>query len=154
MEKINQCWYAFCHFSRTEMSLPACDDKGLNSIEFQQNVQQGFQHSTLHSVVLNALLKITLNSQLKFNWIGPQGTLDAVLGQYLQLDLDASTPDLDPVLSDVQFRTKLIKSLFYKGVLSVLGDSLPPEMQSGGSQITRGISSGQQGRNSIDQLTY
>ena len=86
--------------------------------------------------------------------LNEQGTLDAVLGQYLQLDLDASTPDLDPVLSDVQFRTKLIKSLFYKGVLSVLGDSLPPEMQSGGSQITRGISSGQQGRNSIDQLTY
>ena len=37
--------------------------QGLNSIEFQQ----GFQQSTLHSVWLNALLKITLNSLLKFN---------------------------------------------------------------------------------------
>ena len=43
------------------------EEQGLNSIEFQQNVQQGFQQSTLHSVVLNALLKITLNSLLKFN---------------------------------------------------------------------------------------
>ena len=40
---------------------------GLNSIEFQQDVQQGFQQSTLHSVWLNALLKIPLNSLLKFN---------------------------------------------------------------------------------------
>ena len=38
--------------------------QGLNSIEFQQDVQQGFQQSTGHSVVL---LKIPLNSQLKFN---------------------------------------------------------------------------------------
>ena len=41
--------------------------QGLNSIEFQQDVQQGFQPSTLHSVWLNALLKIPLNSLLKFN---------------------------------------------------------------------------------------
>ena len=41
--------------------------QGLNSIEFQQDVQQGFQQSTLHSVVLDALLKITLNSLLKLN---------------------------------------------------------------------------------------
>ena len=40
--------------------------QGLNSIEFQQNVQQGFQQSTLHLVVLNALLKVPLNSLLKF----------------------------------------------------------------------------------------
>ena len=37
--------------------------QGLDSIEFQQ----GFQQRTFHSVVLNALLKITLNSPLKFN---------------------------------------------------------------------------------------
>ena len=43
------------------------EEQGLNSIEFQQDVQQGFQQSTLHSVWLNALLKIPLNSQLKFN---------------------------------------------------------------------------------------
>ena len=41
--------------------------QGLNSIEFQQDVQQGFQQSTSHSVWLNALLKIPLNSLLKFN---------------------------------------------------------------------------------------
>ena len=76
--------------------------------------------------------------------LNEQGTLDAALGQYLQLDLDASTPDLDPVLSDIEYRNRLIKSLFYKGVLSVLGNSLPTEIQSGGSQISRGISSGLQ----------
>ena len=41
--------------------------QGLDSIEFQQDVQQGFQQSTGHSVVLNALLKVLLNSLLKFN---------------------------------------------------------------------------------------
>ena len=41
-------------------------DQGLNSIEFQQDVQQGFQQRTLHSVVLNTLLKITLSRLLKF----------------------------------------------------------------------------------------
>ena len=41
--------------------------QGLNSIEFQRDFQQGFEQSTLHSVVLNALLKIPLNSLLKFN---------------------------------------------------------------------------------------
>ena len=40
---------------------------GLNSIEFQQDVHKGFQQSLEHSVVLIALLKITLNSLLKFN---------------------------------------------------------------------------------------
>ena len=43
---------------------------GLNSIEFQQDVQQGFQQSILHSVVLNALLEVPLNRdsiQLNFN---------------------------------------------------------------------------------------
>ena len=43
------------------------NNKGLYSIEFQQDVQQGFQQSTLHFVWLNALLKIPLNSLLKFN---------------------------------------------------------------------------------------
>ena len=42
-------------------------DLGLNSIEFQQTFQQDFQQSTGHSVRLDALLKITLNSVLKFN---------------------------------------------------------------------------------------
>ena len=42
-------------------------DQGLNSIEFQQDVLQNFQQITVHSVRLNALLKITLNSMLKFN---------------------------------------------------------------------------------------
>ena len=42
-------------------------DLGLNSIEFQQDVQQGFQQSTGHSVKLNTLLKILLNRLLKFN---------------------------------------------------------------------------------------
>ena len=37
--------------------------QGLNSIEFQQTVQQSFQQSTLHSVRRNA----PLNSLLKFN---------------------------------------------------------------------------------------
>ena len=46
--------------------------------------------------------------------LNEQGTLDAAVGQYLQLDLDASTPDLDPVLSDIQYRTRLVKALFYK----------------------------------------
>ena len=40
--------------------------QGLNSIEFQLDVKQDFQQSTLHSVRLNALLKILLNSLLKF----------------------------------------------------------------------------------------
>ena len=40
---------------------------GLNSIEFQLDVQQDFQQSTGHSVRLNTLLKIMLNSLLKFN---------------------------------------------------------------------------------------
>ena len=42
-------------------------DKGLNSIEFQQDVQQYFQQSTGYSIRLNTLLKIPLNSLLKFN---------------------------------------------------------------------------------------
>ena len=46
--------------------------------------------------------------------LNEQGTLDAVVGQWLQLDLDASTPDLDPVLADVEYRTRLVKALFYK----------------------------------------
>ena len=41
--------------------------QGLNSIEFQQTFQQDFQQSTGHSVRPNTLLKITLNSLLKFN---------------------------------------------------------------------------------------
>ena len=41
--------------------------QGLNSIEFQQDVLQNFQQITVHSVRLNALLKITLNSLFKFN---------------------------------------------------------------------------------------
>ena len=36
--------------------------QGLNSIEFQQDVQQDFQQITGHSIRLNTLLKITLNS--------------------------------------------------------------------------------------------
>ena len=43
------------------------EEQGLNSIEFQQDVQQGFQLSTLHSVWLKALLNILLNRLLKFN---------------------------------------------------------------------------------------
>lgn len=43
-----------------------------------------------------------------------QGTLNAVVDQYLQFDLDASTPDLNPVLSDIEYRTRLVKALFYK----------------------------------------
>ena len=46
--------------------------------------------------------------------LNEQGVLDAVVANYLQLDLDASTPDLDPVLSDVAYRTRLVKALFYK----------------------------------------
>ena len=34
--------------------------------------------------------------------------------------------------------------LLFQGVLSALGDSLSPELQSGGSQVYRGISSGLQ----------
>ena len=41
--------------------------QGLNSIEFQRDVQQGFQQSTIHFVWLNALLIIPLNNLLKFN---------------------------------------------------------------------------------------
>ena len=41
--------------------------QGLNSIEFQQDVQQDFQQIIGHSVRLNTLLKIMLNSLLKFN---------------------------------------------------------------------------------------
>ena len=46
--------------------------------------------------------------------LNEQGTLNAVVEQYLQLDLDASTPDLNPVLSDIEYRTRLVKALFYK----------------------------------------
>ena len=46
--------------------------------------------------------------------LNDQGVLDAVVTNYLQLDLDASTPDLDPVLSDIAYRTRLVKALFYK----------------------------------------
>ena len=42
-------------------------NQGLKSIEFRQDVQQNFQQITGHSVRLNTLLKITLNSPLKFN---------------------------------------------------------------------------------------
>ena len=42
-------------------------DQGLNSIEFQQDVQQDFQQIIGHSVRLNTQLKITSNSPLKFN---------------------------------------------------------------------------------------
>ena len=45
----------------------AVNKQGLNSIEFQQDVKQDFQQSTGCSVRLNALLKILLNSLLKFN---------------------------------------------------------------------------------------
>ena len=42
-------------------------DLGLNSIDFQQDVQPNFQQSTGHFVRLNTLLNIMLNSLLKFN---------------------------------------------------------------------------------------
>ena len=51
---------------RTTMS-KLLEEQGLNSIEFQQDVQQGFQQSKVHSVVLKALLNIPLNRLLKFN---------------------------------------------------------------------------------------
>ena len=41
--------------------------QGLNSIEFRQDVEQDFQQRTAHSLRLNALLKIPLNSLPKFN---------------------------------------------------------------------------------------
>ena len=43
------------------------DNLGLNSIEFQQDVQQNFQQSAGHSVRLKALLKIMFNTLSKFN---------------------------------------------------------------------------------------
>ena len=46
---------------------PYSNAQGLNSIEFQQDVQQNFQQIAGHSVRLNTMLKITLNSLLKFN---------------------------------------------------------------------------------------
>ena len=57
-----ECWEKL-----GEAALMLGNHQGLNSIEFQQDVQQGFQRSTLHSVRLNAPLKIPLNSLLKFN---------------------------------------------------------------------------------------
>ena len=41
--------------------------QGLNSIEYQQDLQWGFQLSTGHSVRQNAPLNSLLNSVLKFN---------------------------------------------------------------------------------------
>ena len=46
---------------------PGVAVQGLNSIEFQQDVQQNFRQITGHSVVQKALLKIKLKSLLKFN---------------------------------------------------------------------------------------
>ena len=50
--------------SASDLDLAA---QGLNSIEFQLDVQQGFQQSTIHSVVQTALLKTLFNSLLIFN---------------------------------------------------------------------------------------
>ena len=49
-----ECWEKL-----GEAALMLGNHQGLNSIEFQQDVQQGFQQSKVHSVVLKALLNIS-----------------------------------------------------------------------------------------------
>ncbi len=73
-----------------------------------------------------------------------QATLTAVVDTWLQLDLDISTPDLDPVLSSIEYRTRLVKALYYKAVLYAIGDQAPENLRSGATQVPRGISSGMQ----------
>ena len=116
---------------------------------FKYNLDSSFTITELPSIIFGGYGADLTHALLTEDYLigrklNEQGVLDAVVAQYLQLDLDASTPDLDPVLSDIEYRTRLVKSLFYKGVLSVLGESLPTELRSGGSQVYRGISSGQQ----------
>ena len=116
---------------------------------FKYNLDASFTVTEKPSIVFGGYGADLIHALLTEDYLvgrklNEQGVLDAVVGQYLQLDLDASTPDLDPVLSDIAYRTRLVKALFYKGVLSALGESLSAELQSGGSQVYRGISSGTQ----------
>ena len=75
------------------------DAQGLNSIEFQQDVQQNFQQITGHSLRLNTLLKITLKSLLKFNWIDPQHSIP-VGHRFTLLDCDAITDESWKTMDD------------------------------------------------------
>ncbi|KAL5006950.1 hypothetical protein ScPMuIL_015756 [Solemya velum] len=53
-------------------------------------------------------------------------------------------PDVGPALSTVEYRKSLALSLFYRYVLSVLGDKVGLRFRSGASPLTRPLSSGQQ----------
>jgi hypothetical protein len=46
--------------------------------------------------------------------LGDQAVLSAVVDQWLQFDMDASTPDLDPVLASIEYRARLVKATYYK----------------------------------------
>ena len=64
-------------------------------------------------------------------------------GALLELK-NETVPDDNPVLASPQYRIHLVQALFYRFVLSALGNSISDELQSGANGISRGISSGVQ----------
>ena len=57
---------------------------------------------------------------------------------------DEVHPDADPVEASVEYRNHLCKALFYKFVLSAAGDRASPKLRSGGADLKREVSRGQQ----------
>ena len=57
---------------------------------------------------------------------------------------DEVHPDADPVEASVEYRNHLCKALFYKFVLSSAGDRLSARLRSGGADLKRDVSRGQQ----------
>ena len=57
---------------------------------------------------------------------------------------DEVHPDAEPVEASVEYRNHLCKALFYKFVLSSAGDRASPRLRSGGADVQREVSRGQQ----------
>ena len=106
---MTKAFFNFCVIIKTLIKQGCISNFGTLSPKFSINIKENFYKETLPQV--HALLTEDYLVNRKLN---DQGVLDAVVTNYLQLDLDASTPDLDPVLSDVAYRTRLVKALFYK----------------------------------------
>lgn len=53
-------------------------------------------------------------------------------------------PDSQPQDASPEYRSSLAEALLYKAIISMLGNTVSPELVSGGSLITRPLSSGQQ----------
>ena len=148
------------------------DKKFLYKIQMPEIVGQVFTYKTMQRRInthayVNAGLKINLDANFNVqskprlvfggiskHFVHAQNTENYLVGknlknsQVLQEALNTlkaeTAPDPDPVLASPEYRIHLVQALFYRFVLSALGNSIPAELQSGATGISRGISSGVQ----------